>query len=111
MDRCSLLFASGNKAILNVNDVQRVLTMKIATSGDKFQCSFLGENNLLKHLLHTEVNFTLLSMLCATSILVSSEAYSNKNTNNGYFYVLFRRRAHSYFMENGENLQQGRPTD
>ena len=38
----------------------RVLTVKSQTSGHRVQLSFLSDRSLSKHLIHNQVNFSLL---------------------------------------------------
>ena len=51
-------------------NVVHVLTVKSAASGDRVQRSFLGDRSFSKHLLHTQMNFSLLSICNRNSVLL-----------------------------------------
>ena len=46
----------------------RVLAVKSVASGDGVQCSLLSDRSLSYHLLHTQENFTLLSICNRRSV-------------------------------------------
>ena len=48
----------------------RVSTVKSANSGDKVQCSFLCDRCLFKHLLHTQVKGSNLTLLYVEAYVI-----------------------------------------